>query len=149
MGASMQIANVRYHDAAGAFIKATIDGQDWVVPDDMSNRHRQIIQEWVGAGGVVAPFVDTASPYRPLYPVDFKLGMLTLNVTPDMVDAAISQLDEPDRTRASIYWTSANMFYRDDVWLALIAGTFSKTDDDINAAWTYAMSLATPAVANS
>lgn len=145
----MTIANVQYHDATGTLIKATIDGQEWVVPDDMSNRFRQAIQEWVDGGGIIAPFVDTTSPYRPLYPVDFKLGMLTLNVTPDMVDAAISQLEEPDRTRASIYWTSANMFYRDDVWLALIAGTFGKADDDINEAWDYAMSLATQAVANS
>ncbi|MBB3461972.1 hypothetical protein [Rhizobium sp. BK377] len=140
------IERVTGFNAAGS-IACVIDGEELTVPNDMGNRHRQLIAEWEEQGNKIPPFVDTASPFHPLFPVDFKLGMLTLNVTPDMVDAAIAQLEEPDRTRASIYWTSARMFYRDDVWLALIATYFGKTDDDINGAWEYAMSLSTP-VAN-
>lgn len=128
-------------------IACVIDGEEYSVPDDMANRHRQMLADWVAQGNFIPPYIDNSSPYHPLYPVDFKLGMLTLNVTPDMVDAAIAQLQEPDRTRASIYWTSASMFYRDDAWLALIATYFGKTDDEVNGAWEYAMSLSTP-VAN-
>jgi hypothetical protein len=87
-------------------------------------------------------FLNPAKPqFMPLDPVDFKLGMMTLNVTPDMVDAAIATLNDPDRTMAQIYWTSAQKFYRDDPWLAMISAKFGKTDADIDGAWQYAMSL--------
>ncbi|MDM9647760.1 hypothetical protein [Rhizobium sp. S163] len=138
-----------FTDEQRSTIKIELDGQVIFVPDDMRNRHRQTVADWEEEGNVIPPYVNTTSPYGPLLPVDFKLGMLTLNVTPDMVDAAIAQLDEPDRTRASIYWTSANMFYRDDAWLALIAAFFGKTDDQINEAWDYAMSLSPTVVANA
>jgi hypothetical protein len=76
--------------------------------------------------------------YEPLWPVDFKLGMMRLNVTPDMVDAAISQLDEPDRTIAQIYWTSANQFMRDNPLIDQIAGAFGKTAAEVDAVWLQA-----------
>jgi hypothetical protein len=77
----------------------------------------------------------------PVVPVDFKLGMLTLNITPDQIDAAIDAMQDPDRILARIYWTSAQEFVREDPLIADIAAVFSKTDEEIDGAWRYAMSL--------
>jgi hypothetical protein len=76
--------------------------------------------------------------YPPLAPLDFKLGMLTINVTPDDVDGVIAGMQEPDRTVAKIYWTSAGHFLRDDPLIPLIAGELGKTDAEINYAWKQA-----------
>ena len=34
------------------------------VPDNMENRHRVMIQEWIDAGGVVTDWVDPITPYQ-------------------------------------------------------------------------------------
>ena len=34
------------------------------VPDDMRNRHRVMIQEWLDAGNVAADWVDPMTPYQ-------------------------------------------------------------------------------------
>lgn len=36
-------------------ILATIDGAEMSVPDDMANRHRQMLAEWEAEGNVIAP----------------------------------------------------------------------------------------------
>jgi hypothetical protein len=77
----------------------------------------------------------------PVVPVDFKLGMLTLNITPDQIDAAIDAMQDPDRILARIYWTSAQEFVREDPLIADIAAVFGKTEEEIDGAWRYAMSL--------
>ncbi|KQV27843.1 hypothetical protein ASC97_05610 [Rhizobium sp. Root1203] len=142
----MQNFDVIGYQANGS-IKAVINGTTWFVPDDPSNADRALIAAWEfdESGNRVNTIPPYAAPpanlYLPLDPVDFKLGMLSLNVTPDMVDSAIDELNEPDRTIAGIYWTSAKNFYRDDVWLALIASKFNKTDQQIDEAWIYASSL--------
>nr|WP_250808778.1 hypothetical protein [Neorhizobium tomejilense] len=76
--------------------------------------------------------------YPPLTPVDFKLGMLTLNITPDQIDDVIENMPEPDRTIAKIYWTSARQFLRDDPLIEEVAAILGKTSDEINTAWRYA-----------
>lgn len=89
----------------------------------------------------VRELVDAEVPLTPLKPVNFKLGMLTLNVTPDQVDEVIAQMPEPDRMIAKIYWTSAREFRRDDPLIAQVAAAFGKTDADIDEAWRYAVAL--------
>ncbi|NTD85499.1 DUF4376 domain-containing protein [Agrobacterium tumefaciens] len=37
-------------------IRAELEGAELVVPDDMGNRHRQLIAEWEAAGNVIPPF---------------------------------------------------------------------------------------------
>ena len=34
-------------------VKATIDGQEWSVPQDPANRHWQAIQDWVAEGNTI------------------------------------------------------------------------------------------------
>ncbi|MFK3857794.1 hypothetical protein [Agrobacterium pusense] len=42
-------------------VRAIIDGVELTVPDDMGNRHRQMIAVWEGAGNTIPPYVDPAS----------------------------------------------------------------------------------------
>lgn len=89
----------------------------------------------------VRELADAELPLTPLKPVSFKLGMLTLNVTPDQVDEAIDRMSEPDRMIAKIYWASAREFRRDDPLIEQLAATFGKTNADIDKAWRYAVAL--------
>lgn len=81
--------------------------------------------------------------YDDLFPTEFLLGMLRLNITPEMVDTAIAALPEPDRTIASIYWTRADKFKRADPLVDQIAGVFGKTPEDVNDVWLQQQSLRT------
>lgn len=37
-------------------IEAVIDGVKYFIPDDMANRHRQMLAEWEADGGVIHPY---------------------------------------------------------------------------------------------
>jgi hypothetical protein len=50
----MTIENARFA-ADGATILATIDGIAMTIPADPANRHRRAIDDWIAAGGTVAP----------------------------------------------------------------------------------------------
>ena len=39
-------------------IEATIDGVVMIVPDDMANRHRQMIAEWEAQGNTIPSFQE-------------------------------------------------------------------------------------------
>lgn len=39
-------------------ISATISGQEMTIPDEMSNRHRQMISEWEAEGNTIEPWVQ-------------------------------------------------------------------------------------------
>ncbi|QIG77293.1 DUF4376 domain-containing protein [Rhizobium phage RHph_TM39] len=51
--------NVRYLESGS--IQADIDGQTFVIPDDMGNRYRQMVEDWVNQGNEIAPY----APPRP------------------------------------------------------------------------------------
>lgn len=89
----------------------------------------------------VHPYEPPVPAFEPLKPINFKLGMLTLNVTPDQVDEVIEQMPEPDKMLAKIYWTSAQWFRREDPLIEDIAAVFGKTSADIDGAWLHGMAL--------
>lgn len=43
-------------------IEVTINGQTAFVPDDPTNRHRQMIAEWEAEGNTIPPYVAPATP---------------------------------------------------------------------------------------
>ena len=53
----MKITSAQYQQSSETSgnnsIKATIDGEIWVVGIDPDNRHYQAIQEWVAAGNTI------------------------------------------------------------------------------------------------
>ena len=68
----MDIRTIHYvqegNDSTNGFlVNKNVDANDdrqLCVPDDMGNRHRVMIQEWLDAGGVVADWVDPSTPYQ-------------------------------------------------------------------------------------
>ena len=57
-------------------IRATIDGTEHFVPDNMDNPHRQMIAEWEAEGNTIAPYVEPPAPL--VYPQFTALQMLDL-----------------------------------------------------------------------
>lgn len=47
----MEITFAKYTENGS--IIAVIDGQEMIIPDDMENRHRVMLAEWVADGGVI------------------------------------------------------------------------------------------------
>lgn len=43
-------------------IEIILDGVSMLVPDDMGNRHRQMVAEWEAAGGVIAAYEPPPAP---------------------------------------------------------------------------------------
>ena len=63
----MEIRTVEYQEDGSFLINKNVDADDdrqLCVPDDMGNRHRVIIQEWIDDGGVVGPYVNPLTPYQ-------------------------------------------------------------------------------------
>ncbi|QWY83438.1 hypothetical protein [Rhizobium phage RHph_X3_9] len=125
-----------YVDHLGNFIGTFLDEAPPIGGTEVQTRPVHAAQKWVNGAWTAPP-----KYYPPLSPVAFKLGMLTLNIVPEQIDAAIAQMAEPDRTIAKIYWTSAGVFLRDDPLIEQIAATFGKSAADIDAAWAYAETL--------
>ena len=50
------IENVKWADADNSSIVATINGQTMFIPNDMANRHREMIEQWVEDGNVIEEF---------------------------------------------------------------------------------------------
>lgn len=111
-------------------------------PDEIGPGKVEVTRSVKRVDGVVKWVVEAQDeppkPLPPLTPIDFKLGMLTLNVTPDQVDQLIEQMPDPDRMIAKIYWTSALKFERTDPLIEEIATKLGKTQEQIDEAWRYA-----------
>lgn len=85
-----------------------------------------------------AALLPIAEEYKPLDPSALLMGLLHLNITPDMVDEAIASMPEADRTFAKWRWERSQTFMRDDWLIAEMAVTFGKTPEEVDEAWRYA-----------
>lgn len=54
------ITQARYTEYGA--IRATIDGTEYFIPDDMANRHRQMIAEWEAESNTIEPYVPPPPP---------------------------------------------------------------------------------------
>lgn len=96
--------------------------------------------------GVVYQILDAnalpAPPpaFRPLDPSSLFMGLLNLNITPDMVDAVIAAMPDADRTFAKWRWERSQVFMRDDWLIEEMAAAFGKSAEEVDAAWLYAQS---------
>ncbi|AGC35976.1 hypothetical protein HOS22_gp52 [Rhizobium phage RHEph08] len=127
----MAIVWVRFKDSKVVSLSEIDMGPEWMAVDDQRPDVQKYIKDPMG-------LEDT---FKDLNPVRFKLGVLYLNVTPEMVHDAIYALPEPDKTIAAIYWESTLVFKRDDPLLAQISAGFGLTEQQVNEAWKYAEQL--------
>ncbi|WP_254799541.1 hypothetical protein [Falsochrobactrum tianjinense] len=107
----MKIKDVIYsHEGA---ILADINGETFSIPDDMGNRHRQLIAEWEASGNVIKPYIETEPE-----PAVTVLSAVTLwerltEAEADRVNDAMAT--QPVRTQR--IFTTANTFRSDhELW---------------------------------
>ena len=85
----MEIRTVEYQEDGSFLINKNVDADDdrqLCVPDDMGNRHRVIIQEWIDDGGVVGPYVNPLTPYQQWHNEISKLDKDMPRSLEDMLD---------------------------------------------------------------
>jgi hypothetical protein len=71
----------------------------------------------------------------------FRLGLRDLGITSAMIDAALAAIPDEDRREiAQIEWEDSDRFQRLHPLIANLMAVFGKTDDEVDAAWTQAMS---------
>jgi hypothetical protein len=104
-------------------IKAVIDGQEMIIPDDMGNRHRQEIADWEAIGNVIAPYVAPApskdyvigksTPWRRMTDQEAattKAAMATQSVKDQMIYDAAAYLDTSDPLFATMHGMLVSLF---------------------------------------
>ncbi len=121
-----------YRDADGRYVGAFDAPQDGLIECDPPQDARQVWDAAAGAWGA------TPQEFKPLDPPSLLMGLLHLNITPDMVDESITAMTEPDRTIAKWRWERSQTFMRDDWLIAGMAAAFGKTAEEVDAAWLYA-----------
>jgi hypothetical protein len=128
-------------------IEATIDGVRMAVPDDMSNRHRQMIAEWEEDGNTipayVAPVEDPLA--KPLDRLDFWLIAAKAGVSKWSVRDHIAVLpeDTPEdfeaKAEAIAWFEEAKQYRRDDPILIAMAEAEGISAEQLDALWVWAV----------
>lgn len=124
-----------YRNSDGRYVGAFDTPQPNLIECDPPQDARQIWDAAAGAWGAIP------QEFKPLDPPSLLMGLLHLNITPDMVDATISNLPEPDRTIAKWRWRRSQTFMRDDWLINEMATAFGKTPEEVDEAWLYAGAL--------
>lgn len=125
---------IHYRDNYGRYVGSFDTPQPDLIECDPPSDARQVWDDALGAWGAIP------EEFKPLGPADLLMGLLNLNITPDMVDAAISTMPEPDRTIAKWRWERSQTFERDDWLINEMATAFGKTSEEVDDAWLYVIS---------
>lgn len=121
----------------GGSIRVEIDGVEMLVPDNIHNRHRQMIAEWEAEGNEIAPYIAPAPP-APRSTAMWRARAVAKatpygNVTLfDAVEAAIDGMTDPTtKAAAQEAWQRGTVFDLDgQIVPALMAG-LSLTEQDV------------------
>lgn len=128
-------------------IRVFFEGADSesTIPNDMGNRHRQMIAEWEAAGNSIPPYVPpepTAPAISPLTARQLRLGLVMNGFTLDQVETAIVDIDDPEqRAVASIEWEYASRFERTHPLIAQVGAALGLTDEQVDGMWEAASAL--------
>jgi len=119
------IESARYTESGS--IIAVIDGVEMYVPDDMANRHRQMLAEWEAQGNTIEPYVPPPPTLE-----DYKRAIQAL------IDATAREKKYDDGKSCATYvnstvqqWAAeaaAFVAWRDAVW----AYAFTELDKVLN-----------------
>lgn len=133
----MTITEATY--AEDGSISAVIDGVTLSIPDDMFNRHRQMIAEWEKAGNKIAPY---AAPKESVDPNDYPLkrwefkAMVDFLGVAEKIVVAISAIPDPlARAKAMARYQESDLYRRDDPMFDQLAPLVGLTPSQIDAAW--------------
>lgn len=110
--------------------------------------YRETIPVTIDFVGDPAKSGFTATPPEPASPLlldltarQLRLGLLEIGIKPTDVTAAIEQLSDADREKAVIEWEYANTFQRRHPLIAMLAAHFHLTDEAVDDAWRFSMTL--------
>ncbi len=126
-------------------ISATIDGQEMSVPDDMANRHRQMIAAWEALGNKILDYRPPAPSRKPSdYPLQRYqfMAMLEIAGLKAVVDQAIDTIDDPvQRAVARARYENEQTFDRQDPLLVTLAAAGKLTTEQVDVYWMQAKDL--------
>lgn len=139
---------VHGYTATGS-ISATIDGETWDIPDDMSSRFRQLIAEWEfneddERVNTIPPYVAPELPevFAPITKRQLRLTLVRNGISLATVDAAIASMpDGIEKQEAQIEWDDASTFNRNHPTLLLIASALGLTEAQVDDMWRYAVTV--------
>lgn len=134
-----------------AIIKAvTLDGYELFVPNDVNNRHRQILSEWEAEGNAIHPYESPPPPtpeeIRAAMPSltarQFRLGLVGAGFSLAQVEAAIAAIpDDQQRAVAEIEWEYASQFERMHPLIEQVGTALGLTVEQIDGMWQAALEL--------
>lgn len=138
-------------------IIAVIDGVTMTVPDDMNNRHRLMISEWVDDGGVIEPYVEPEPPVpsvisrRQFYQGLAVEGFITNQEALDAMrtgamPAALQSIldgmtDNSSRFEAEMLLLGAHEFHRNHPLTIVIAEAQDMSEQEVDDFWRLCASL--------
>jgi hypothetical protein len=137
-------------------IEATIGGVRMAIPDDMANRHRQMIAEWEEAGNTIPAFEPPPEPVpesisdRQFFHILAVDGLITeaealaavkTGDAPAAFEAFIASLPEADRFSARMLLEGATTFRRDHPLTAAFGTMHGMTPEQIDDLWRRASAL--------
>lgn len=125
-------------------ISATIDGQEFTIPDQADNRHRQMIAEWEAEGNTIAAYVAPSEPAattKLINRVQFKSMLALLGKEIDDVLTAIDAVitDPTQNVIAKIKVTDSDYYARDNALFSILGPILNLTDEQIDGAWEQAV----------
>ncbi|MDH0908808.1 hypothetical protein N5C66_05765 [Rhizobium pusense] len=126
-------------------IRAEFDGDDVLVPDDMGNRHRQMIAEWEfdeegNRVNTIPPYVAPPAPVPPIPRLGFWLAAAEIGVTKAGVKAHIDAMPEGvEKQQAIVYFEDAQNYRRTDPLLNQMAEVENITQSQLDDLWTWAL----------
>lgn len=116
------------HYTESGSIIAVIDGVEMIVPDDMGNRHRQMIAEWEALGNTIAPYVEPPEPVPQVVSM-FQARAALINAgLYDTVDAAMQQAGGVNL----IAWEYATEVRRDSPLVQAMAAELGLTNEQVD-----------------
>jgi hypothetical protein len=82
-----------------------------------------------------------APTLKPITPRQIRLALLSLGITLDMIDGALSSLPEPQKSAALIEWEYASYFERDNALVAGVAGLLGWGSAELDNLWSMAAQI--------
>lgn len=144
----MKITNAKYTEQGS--IRATIDGQEMTIPDDITNRHRAALVEWEVAGNSIEPYVTPIltpeqlrhrMPHKSLVELRAIMRNISTPVFSDgiyaadinaMIDA-IADLDLQEEGRD--YFNLGQYAERINPWVDILGANAGLTPEEIDVHW--------------
>lgn len=121
----------------GGSILAIIDGDEYSVPDDMENRHRQMLADWEADGNTIAAYVAPPAPIPQIVSrFQARAALYGAGLLPS-VETAIAAADP----LVQMAWVDAQEFRRDSPTILAMAGALGLTDTQVDELFTAASQI--------